>query len=126
MISEGEGLQCHIDSSRIIKLKLNSRPSLTTRYRQFFAICFIEEYDDFERSVKFPLKAAKPVLAIERAESDYAAKIGPCIIVTVTQWGEIKVELISHAEYKKKIARVINIFKGSYVPVTVKSTLHVY
>ena len=36
-------------------------------------------------------------------------------------------ELISHAEYKKKkIARVINIFKGSYVPGTVKSTLHVY
>lgn len=59
MISKGEGLQCHIDSSRIIKLKLNSRPHLTIRNHQFFAFCFIEEFDDFERSVKFPLKAAK-------------------------------------------------------------------
>lgn len=48
------------------------------------------------------------------------------LVLFVTRWGEIKVELISHAEHPKKKARVINSFECSYVPGMVKSNLPVY
>lgn len=81
MRCEKEGPRYHIDSSGVIKLKLNSRPSLTIRYSQFFAACFIKEFNDFEWSVKFPLKAVKASIShIKSRVQVYAAKIGSCII----------------------------------------------